>query len=90
MTSTERARRSDSLYFGYVKRRELCDMVAQREHEVEDLMSENVKLRELMRGMRLCSNDDADGRKCPLYDESEPYRCKKERLLSELGLGDGE
>ena len=31
--ATERARRSDSLYYGNVSRRELCNMVARLENE---------------------------------------------------------
>lgn len=34
MTPTEKARRSDSLYYGEVSRRTLCDMVAEREDRI--------------------------------------------------------
>ena len=44
------------------------------------------KLRALLKGQQVCADDEADARDCPLYDESEPYRCKKERLMQELGI----
>ena len=37
VTPTEKARRSDSLYFDNVKRRLLCDMVANLEADRDDL-----------------------------------------------------
>ena len=37
MTATEKGRRSDALYFDYVTRRELCDMIADRESRIEEL-----------------------------------------------------
>lgn len=43
-------------------------------------------LRDIVRGMQLCDIEDADAHDCPLYDEDEPNRCKKDRLLRELGL----
>lgn len=43
MTKTEIARRSDSLYHGRASRRELCDMVARREDEIETLRSEAMR-----------------------------------------------
>lgn len=49
MTPTDKSRRSDALYYatGGVTRRSLCDMVAQREGDMDDLKAENAKLREL-------------------------------------------
>ena len=44
-------------------------------------------LEELAFGLLHCGDDDADARDCPMYDASEPYRCRKERLLGELGIG---
>lgn len=35
MTPTEQARRSDALFFANVPRRELCDMVAHREADLD-------------------------------------------------------
>lgn len=51
-----------------------------------DYENENNKLRSIIEGQQVCADDDADAKDCPLYDESEPYRCKKERLMEELGL----
>lgn len=48
MTATERARRSDSLYYGRVTRRELCDMVASREAEAGRLRREVERLRRVV------------------------------------------
>ena len=66
MNATERARRSDALYRDDAKmhRRDLCDMVAQRE-------AENERLRELVRlmwkpfcwaqsGCEVCLKDEQD------------------------------
>lgn len=49
MTATERAKRSDALYYETfsVTRRVLCDMIANREADLEDAQAENAKLREL-------------------------------------------
>lgn len=50
MTPTQIARRSDALYADGtcgMTRRVLCDMVAQRESDLEDARDENAKLREL-------------------------------------------
>ena len=53
------------------------------------LRSEEKKLRELVRGLEVCADEDADARTdCPLYDEGEPYRCAKERVKRELGIGE--
>ena len=50
MTPTERARRSDALYYDTesVARRCLCDMIANRESDLEELRAENAKLQELV------------------------------------------
>jgi len=55
MTPTQIARRSDALYADGtcgMTRRVLCDMVAQRESDLEDARAENAKLRELVRNLR--------------------------------------
>lgn len=46
MTPTERAKRSDALYYETVSvtRRVLCDMIANREADLEDAQAENAKL----------------------------------------------
>lgn len=49
MTPTQIARRSDALYednTGSMTRRVLCDMVAQREADIESLKAKNTKLQE--------------------------------------------
>jgi hypothetical protein len=51
MTPTQIARRSDALYADGTRgmtRRVLCDMVAQRESDLEDARAENSKLRKLL------------------------------------------
>lgn len=52
MTPTQMARRSDALYADGtcgMTRRVLCDMVAQRESDLEDARAENAKLRDLLK-----------------------------------------
>ena len=51
MTPTERAKRSDALYYETVSvtRRVLCDMIANREADLEDARAENAKMRESVR-----------------------------------------
>lgn len=48
MTPTEKARRSDALYYETVSvtRRVLCDAIANREADIDDLRKENARLRE--------------------------------------------
>lgn len=50
--------------------------------------AENMKLRMLIEGQKVCSDEETDAHGCPLYDEREPYRCVKERLMQELGIGE--
>lgn len=55
MTPTQMARRSDALYADGtcgMTRRVLCDMVAQRESDLEDARAENAKLREYVERKR--------------------------------------
>lgn len=40
MTPTQRARRSDALMSGNIKRRDLCDIIALREQRIEELEEE--------------------------------------------------
>lgn len=49
MNATERARRSDSLYYDtqVTNRRALCDMIAHLESDLAESKAENAKLREL-------------------------------------------
>lgn len=53
---------------------------------IEALREKNMKLRALIDGDRICLSDDADAHECPLYDINEPYRCKRDRYMRELGL----
>ena len=45
MNATRKARRSDSLYFGTVGRRELCDIIAHLESEMERYKDMNIKVK---------------------------------------------
>ena len=56
-------------------------------NEIGRLKEENAELRKLVRGLEVCADEYADARTdCPLYDEGEPYRCAKERVMRELGI----
>ena len=55
---------------------------------LSEVLENNAKLRALVEGMEWCKIDDADAKFCPLYDEDEPFRCKKERYLKEVGLAE--
>ena len=55
---------------------------------LSEVLEENSKLRALVEGMEWCKLEDADAKFCPLYDEDEPFRCKKERYLKEVGLAE--
>lgn len=72
MTPTQIARRSDALYADGtcgMTRRVLCDMVAQRESDIEDARAENAKLR-----------DERDGWKKLCVDQ-EVMRFRREETL---------
>lgn len=43
MNATERARRSDALYYDNISRRELCDRIANLESDLEDSKAKNAK-----------------------------------------------
>ena len=76
MTPTQMARRSDALYADGtcgMTRRVLCDMVAQRESDLEDAMAENAKLRELVRDYERCTMH-ADCSMCE-YDGKLSTHC---------------
>lgn len=91
MNATERARRSDSLYYDtqVTNRRALCDMIANLESDLTESKAENAKLRELVRIAGtycvngLCGKDDG----CPLY-LGKPY-CALPDRMRELGVDDG-
>lgn len=44
------------------------------------------KLRELVLGLKWCSENYGCKNLCPLYDKSEPEHCREERFLRELGI----
>lgn len=99
MNATERARRSDALYRddATMHRRDLCDMVAQREAEIAELRerideahmsrllteNENESLRELASGLRQCL-DDQGCEGCPMQDDDG--WCVRDIRLRELGV----
>lgn len=95
MTATERAKRSDSLYYETVSvtRRVLCDMIANREADLEDARADNAKLRELVEDMHaalqaFCDAQDVHGDNCPLWVERTDD-CELrgiERRMRELGV----
>ncbi len=72
MTPTEKARRSDALYYETVSvtRRVLCDAIANRESDLEDARAENAKLRELVRILKNCADECGDCDTCPINDGS--------------------
>lgn len=88
MTPTQIARRSDALYADGTRgmtRRVLCDMVAQRESDLEDARDENAKLRaardvwaendaklrELVRDVYAVHWSGLDCTECPWFDECD-------------------
>lgn len=92
MTATERAKRLDALYYETVSvnRRVLCDMVANREADLEDARAENAKLRELCAGLltgyecgygELCKGCTWDG-----IGESKTFSCLPRAKARELGV----
>ena len=74
MNATEMGRRSDSLYYDNVSRRELCDRIAHLESDLEDAKDKNAKLWELVvlwsvinKHMSLCATTDCG--QCPVREE---------------------
>ena len=85
MTPTQMARRSDALYADGtcgMTRRVLCDMVAQRESDLEDARAENSKLRELVADAHACKENDGCCEDC-YADEGD---CPIELRMRELGV----
>lgn len=72
----DRAKRLHDLLYSNESRDEMCERV--------------VDMEDLVLGLETCGDDDADAHDCPLYDESEPYRCKKDRLMAKLGIGESD
>ena len=97
MTPTQIARRSDALYADGscgMTRRILCDMVAQRESDLEDARAENSKLRELSSIMLKCITAEKNKNKfiicweCPMHKQFDELRsyCCLEHEAKELGV----
>ena len=85
MTPTQIARRSDALYADGtcgMTRRVLCDMVAQRESDLEDARAENDRLRELVKDF---FDVPCQCLKCEHYNYEED-RCDLHDLARELGV----
>ena len=78
MTATEIARRSDALYHDYVIHRDLCDMVAQREAEIE-------KLRELVADMWPFVKGAMDDEWCPAPECPFTEPCTKNQVCMASG-----
>ena len=47
---------------------------------------ENHRLREVVRALLVCDDDDADAHGCPMYDEHAEDRCRLDAALVELGI----
>lgn len=100
MTEEERAARLNELLCSHEGRDEMCAALVSMEEQAESddrrymrlltqyrrVCAENDCLRDLVRGFQTCTDDEADARDCPMYDEGEPYRCKRDRIIGELGL----
>lgn len=72
---------------GTIQARIESDRKAKRHLDgIRQTESENERLRTLVRGLIVCGDTDADARECPLYDEGEEFRCRKETMLAELGF----
>ena len=78
MTATERAKRSDSLYYETVSvnRRVLCDMVANREADIDDLC-------DLVRDALACVRESSRG----FQTHAKTYRDLRSRA-KKLGVDD--
>jgi hypothetical protein len=76
MNATERARRSDSLYYDTTttNRRALCDMIANLESDLEESKARNAKLQKLVYDL-LNAWDDMQHEVItgPTFDECERY-----------------
>ena len=69
MNATERARRSDALYYDNISRRELCDRIANLESDLEDSKAKNAKLRELVRDAWGDGHPDRSCEGCDIRDK---------------------
>ena len=76
MTPTERAKRSDALYYGSAKRRELCDRSALLESDNEEMKERVSDLETLVRDMFYMVS----------RDYPEPVVVKWADRLEEIGV----
>lgn len=83
MNATERARRSDALYYDNISRRELCDRIANLESDLEDSKAKNAKLRELVRDAWGDGHPDRSCEGCDIRDEchDDVERMRKDGVL---------
>jgi hypothetical protein len=96
MTPTQIARRSDALYADGtcgMTRRVLCDMVAQREADLEDAKAESAKLRTFIDLKETCWKRVGWCDECPyngVDDEHDDCNCTVQEninlLARELGI----
>lgn len=86
MTVTEINRRSDSLYWGEIGRRELCDRVAYLESDLERVKAENAKLRKLVRDMYTLATDHGMYVRYPYCDAWDEKLAVVEKQMRELGV----
>lgn len=89
MTPTQIARRADALYSDGstgITRRVLCDMVARREAEIEDLRSLCVMMHDALN--LFCEAQDVHGENCPLWERKTDECALRaiERCMVALGM----
>ena len=84
MTPTEKGRRYDALYYGHRTTQELCEMVVQRESELDDLRAQNGRLREL------CGALAARVRMMELAEDVAMLDARVVQAMDELGVDHGE
>ena len=84
MTPTEKGRRYDALYYGHRTTQELCEMVVQRESDMDDLRTQNGRLREL------CSALATRVRVMQLTGDMFALDARVIQAMDELGVDHGE
>lgn len=87
MTPTEKARRSDALHQGPDTRRVLCDMIANRESDLEELRAENAKLRTFIDLKEACWKYVGWCDECPyngVDDEHDDCNCTVQEKINSL------
>lgn len=89
MTATERAKRSNALFHDSITfhRRDLCDMIALRESDMEELRAENARLRFVARCLAFCFSEGLDCDGCAIngkdmhVDVAGNFACDSIRVL---------